>query len=162
MEERLLSRAGDFEPPGSPEIIVCWRGTTLISSGRTLFSKTTRDTTVLGHRIAEGAMLGLDVYAAQRDDAYYQNATELMADRFMRLREEGIKVPQIVPFGVPGSEHVCLGSLLARVGILCTVATLLREFEFEVDPKQSRKMRYIPDTRPKSGVQISKMKKKSF
>jgi len=42
-----------------------------------------------------------------------------------------------------------------------TFASLLREYEYKLDPKQSRNYRQIPDNSPESGVRVIKFQTRS-
>lgn len=123
-----------------------------------LFRKTSATTTVCGHEIEEGTVVGLDTWGGQRNAAYYADPDTLRIDRFLVDEKDGKMVaPQpasILSFGAAGGAHFCLGAGLARVGMKATLSVLVRGFEVRLDGGQSRRYVSLPDMRPKSGVDV--------
>ena len=124
----------------------------------TFFRKTSCDTSVLGHFIPKDSMVTIDVWAAQMNDKYYENADNFIIDRF--LNKDVKPPPSIYAFGVPGGAHYCIGAALAKVSVKTTLAVLLRHYEFSLSPKQSKEFIAYPEQRPVSGVIIDSFKRR--
>lgn len=115
-----------------------------------LFRKTAKATTVCGHAIAVGTIVGLDAWGGQRNAAYYAEPETLKAERFVA----GGEAPGVVSFGGVGGAHFCLGAALARVGMKATVGTMVREFDMRVEERQDREYVSVPEMTPRSGVEV--------
>ena len=115
-----------------------------------------KDTMICGHLVKKGSTVGMDFWGAQRDPQYFKNGDEIMIDRFM-----GRDAPMTVTFGSRGGSHHCLGEALAMVNVKTTIAVLLREYDMELDQRQSRKYVSFPTIQPVSGVKAVKCKRKA-
>ncbi len=121
--------------------------------------KVSKDIEVLGHYVPKDSLVFLDVLAANTDSSLYPEPHKIIVDRF--VKEEGKpKPPGILSFGAPGSPHYCIGSALAKVMMKTTMGTLLREYSYVLDKKQSKEYRSIPEISPESGVVLESFKKR--
>ena len=121
--------------------------------------RTACDVEILGRYVPKESIVFCDFAAAHRDPQVYDNPDTLIADRFTPKRGAA-KVPPVLSFGPPGSPHYCVGAPFAKVLMKTTFAILLREYVYELDPKQSRRYRMIPDVVPESGVRVSKFERR--
>jgi len=122
-----------------------------------LWRRTTCDVEILGKYVPKDSRLIFDILGPHLDETRYSNGKEIIPERWLQHP----KPPPILSFGSPGSPHYCIGAVFAKVMMKTTFATLLREYEFQLDPKQSRKYRRIPDHVPQSGVVVQKFERRS-
>ncbi len=118
------------------------------------------DIEVGGHFVKANTTMFLDFWAASCDPTVYPNPDTVVVDRY--VKKPGQQVPKMIGFGVAGSPHFCLGAVLAKVFFKASIATMLREYDFEIDPKQSDKYGVFPDLFPKSGCIVQKFEKRVF
>lgn len=121
-----------------------------------LWRRTACDMEILGTFVPKRARLIFDVPGTHNNESIYKNAEEFIPERWV----EHPKPPPVLAFGAPGSPHYCIGAGFAKMMMKTTFATLLREYEFELDPNQSRKYRVIPNHAPKSGVIVNKFQRR--
>lgn len=104
------------------------------------------DVEILNCYFPKGRAFFCDFDSAHRDAKLYPDPNKLIPERFLATP----KPPPVLSFGPPGSAHYCIGSHFAKTMMRTTFATMLREYSITLDPKQSRKYRYIPEKSPKS------------
>ncbi|KAJ3206439.1 hypothetical protein HDU67_008166 [Dinochytrium kinnereticum] len=100
------------------------------SSGR----ETLRDSVeILGHRLAKGTIVQVDIRGIHRDPRYWDRPLEYDPDRWM----DPSFLPQPGTF-LPFSDgiHTCLGAKLAMIEAKCFIVRLFRAFEFDLVPGQ--------------------------
>jgi len=107
---------------------------------------------ILGKFVPKDSRIIFDVPGPHTDETLYVCPEQLIPERWL----QNPKPPPVLSFGAPGSPHYCNGAAFAKTMMKATFATMLREYEFELDPKQSRKYKIIPDTSPQSGVVVNK------
>lgn len=123
---------------------------------------------VCGHEVREGDCLSLDFIAAHRNERYFKNAASFNPWRFVgpSAADEEKKV---LAFGVPGSPHYCVGSLLAKLNLNVSIAVMLREFDTEFtvraregvgDSKELIPV-VLPGNRPLGGVIATKCRRRT-
>ncbi len=117
------------------------------------------DIEVAGHYIKANTTVFMDFWAASRDPTVYPNPDSIVIDRYMK--KPGQPVPKMIGFGVTGSPHFCLGNVLAKVFFKAAISTMLREYEFEIDPAQKSRYGVFPDIFPVSGCVVQKFEKRS-
>lgn len=110
-----------------------------------------KDVEIMGYYVKKGLPLFVDHASTMRDDRFFPNGDTLQIDRFVK-REGTRPANRILSFGGPGSPHYCLGSALSKIFMKSTIALLLREYDFSLDPEQNRGFRVIPDQCPISKV----------
>lgn len=126
-----------------------------------VFRKVSCDTSVDGHFIPKDSRILIDFWGAQRNEKYYENADEFKVDRFLSKDDTSkSNSPNIITFGSVGSAHFCMGASLTKVSLKATFATLLRHYDFGLDPKQTREYVPIPELRPKSFAVIERLERR--
>eukprot|EP00171_Calliarthron_tuberculosum_P012709 IDg12709t1 len=111
--------------------------------------KTSSDVEIQGHLVKKNSIVLLDMSAAMQDPEVFDEPNKLRIDRFLK-RVGGPPLPKSTSFGAPGSPHHCIGELLARIIIKTTLAEVLREYNLELDPRQSKKFKVFPEETPAS------------
>lgn len=124
-----------------------------------VFRRARQDTEVLGHMVKDGDILYQDFQAAMTDAGRFPDPFVLRPDRFLP-RTGQAPPPRIFTFGVPGSPHYCLGAALAGLMMNCALGTLLRHYTLELDPRQSRDYKTLPEIVPKSQVVVNRLKRR--
>jgi len=119
--------------------------------------KTTRDVEILGKFVPGGSKVRLNFSGPHTDENLYVSGKEIILERWLQHP----KPPPILTFGGPGSAHYCIGAAFSKMMMKATFATLLREYTFQLDPKQSRKYRLLPDHVPESGVVVNKFERRT-
>ena len=121
--------------------------------------KVAKDIEVFGHFVPKDTLVFFDINAAQRDPNIFPSPDEIVIDRFVKY-EGKPKPPAVLTFGAPGSPHYCIGAALAKVMMKTTIATLLRDYSYTLDKRQSKEYRSVPDMSPKSGVVLEKFERR--
>lgn len=114
------------------------------------FRRAEQDVQVERYVIKKDSIVCLDYIAAARDENCFEEAHKLKMDRFVG-KPELSKLMSVV-FGGKGSRHHCLGGRLAQIVIKTTLATLVRDFDLNIEARTSTKYRTIPETRPMDGL----------
>ncbi len=127
----------------------------LYPAGNGIMRVVEKDVVLLGKKVKKGTMLFFDLQAALRDEEVYPDAQTLVMDRFMKKQDGGQEARKILAFGGQGSPHFCVGAALAKMMIKTNLVTLLRNYRIELDPKQTRKYRLLPDYSPASEVVVN-------
>ena len=130
----------------------------LQSPASTVLRKVKRDVIVQGHLLKKDDVVGLDIIGSMRDEKYFSDAETFKMDRFLSGSTE--PATKVIAFGAAGGIHYCLGAALAKVSIKTMLATLLREFDIELDKKQKQNHITIPERKPASGVRVVRCVKK--
>ena len=115
--------------------------------------KVSRDVEILGRFVPRGSNIYCEFKPAHRDDALYPDANSFKPERFLK-KEGQPKPPSILTFGAPGSPHYCIGAAFSKILMKTTLGTLLREYRYTLDPKQSREYSVIPEPLPESGIVV--------
>lgn len=118
---------------------------------------TRRDVEILGKFVPKGTRLKIDL-GPHTDEDVYENGDQIIPERWLQTP----KPPAVLAFGAPGSAHYCIGASFAKIMMKTTFATLFREYEFGLDPKQSRKYRHLPDHVPESNVVVNNFERRQF
>ncbi len=122
--------------------------------------KVSKDIELLGYYVPKDSLVFLDLFGVHFDPKLYPEPHKTIVDRF--VKEEGKpKPPGILSFGAPGSPHYCIGATLAKVMMKTTIGTLLREYSYVLDEKQTKEYRSVPEMSPKSGVVLESFKKRA-
>lgn len=129
----------------------------LYPAGNGVMRMVEKDVVLLGKKVSKGTTLFLDLQAALRDDAIYPNADTLVMDRFLKDENGRQEARKILAFGGKGSPHFCIGAALATMMIRTNIAVMLRNYRIELDPKQTRKYRQVPDYTPASKIVLESM-----
>jgi cytochrome P450 len=99
-------------------------------------------------RVREGDYVLLPQWALHRDSRYFDNPETFDPDRWSTI--EPSKTPAYFPFGA--GPHVCIGGRLALTEAQLVLATLLSQFEFEVDPTAGNNLRPAGVLQPRNGI----------
>ncbi len=118
-----------------------------------------RDVEILGRFVPKGTSIFCDFKPAHRNPALYPDPNTFKPDRFMK-REGVPKPPAILSFGPPGSPHYCIGAAFSKVLMKTTIATLLREYQYTLDPNQSREHTVFPEPSPASGIVVESFERR--
>lgn len=124
------------------------------------FRRVAEDVVVLGHKIEKGAIVVLDSQAAHFDPRIYPDPNTFNIERFLDDGTGQRPPPPIYSFGPVGGEHSCMGVAFARMSMKATLATMLREYDLELDPNQSTDYLLLPEVLPASGVVLSRLEKR--
>ncbi len=88
-----------------------------------------------GYRIKRGAMVMIAPWTIHRHRSYWEEPECFDADRFSPEREHEIKRGTYIPFGQ--GPRVCAGATFAQIESTLILASVVREFNFEViDPEK--------------------------
>ncbi len=133
----------------------------LYPAGNGIMRMVEKDVVLLGKKVTKGTMLFFDLQAALRDEDIYPNALTLVMDRFMKKQNGGQEAQKALVFGGQDSPHFCVGAALARLMMKTNLVTLLRHYRIELDPKQTKKYRLLPDYSPASEVVVNTIAKRT-
>jgi len=90
---------------------------------------------------------------AHRDSSIYTNVGHFDPDRFSQSRAENAKEDfSLVGFG--GGSRMCLGMAFAQMEMKIFASYLLRNYHWEVLPKQNLSLHPIPTLHPRSGLRV--------
>lgn len=138
-----------------------------------LHRKVLDDIELAGHRVEKDSIIYFDMLLSQRDPKYYHNPEEFDMFRFWndhgKAHANGngsgtaaADAGKMISFGVLGGSHFCIGYALAKSLLKLALASLLREYEFEVRPwKKERDFIMTPEMYPRDGVHFTKFRKKT-
>lgn len=140
-----------------------------------LHRKVLHDIDLDGHRVEKDSIIYFDMLMSQRDPKYYDRPEEFDMFRFWNdqnqthAAESGTSsgagaaaAGKMISFGVLGGSHFCIGYALAKILLKLALASLLREYEFEVRPwKKERDFIMTPEMYPRDGVHFTKFRKKT-
>ncbi len=90
---------------------------------------TMQDIEVDGYRVAAGSLVGVGVYALQRDPRLWERATEFDPDRFDPAVAKDIDRWQYLPFGA--GPRTCVGDHFAMLELALALATIVRDVDIE-------------------------------
>lgn len=107
-----------------------------------------RDFEFGGYTIPKGEQFIVATAAPHFSDKFYADPYKFDIERYHEPRNEHKKRGVFAPFGA--GSHTCLGAGLAEVQIMLSVATLLHQAEFTMDPANYKlKKVYAPSMTPK-------------
>ncbi|QCS43609.1 cytochrome P450 [Natrinema versiforme] len=112
------------------------------------FREATRDVELEGYHIPEGTTLVLPQWAVHRDPAWWDYPESFRPDRF----EGDTDYPEYAYFPFGGGPRHCIGMRFARMEMKTVLATILREFTFELASNPDPDL--IASTNLKPGEQI--------
>lgn len=104
--------------------------------------------------IPSESIVGLDIWAAQRDSRIFQNPNQFQIDRFLQTNPHAVPPSSVIAFGAAGGAHYCLGAQLAKLCMSVTLATLLRSYNLDVVKPPSDIYRPTPELIPRDGVTV--------
>ncbi len=133
----------------------------LFPAGNGIMRNVEKDVVLMGKRIPKGTNVFCDLQAANRDEAVFHDAEKLIMDRFVVKHDGSDPPPRIIAFGGQASPHFCIGSALAKMMLRTNLAVFLRGYELELDPRQSKRYRQIPDYTPASEILVSSLKRRT-
>lgn len=101
-----------------------------------------------GHRVDEGESLIIATTVPHFLPEYYPDPDRFDLDRFSAPRYEHRQAGVFAPYGI--GAHVCLGSSVAEVLIMLTIATILNQVELGMDPLDYQlRIHFTPTPVPK-------------
>ena len=154
-------RAVTYEQTGSMPLLDAYLKEVLRTHppGSGHFRRTSRDIELHGKFIPKNTIVFAHIKAAQSDPAVWKDPQHFDPQRFVREKDKS-RAPPLLAFGGPRSPHYCIGAAMAKMMMKVAFATLLREYIYSLDPKQSRKYNSIPEEVPSSGVVLEKFEKR--
>ncbi len=107
-----------------------------------------------GFLIPQGWSILYQISRTHQDGSVYYQPENFDPERFGTERaEDKLKSFSYVPFG--GGIRECLGKEFARLEMKVFAALLLRNYEWELLPKQNLELIMVPTPHPKDGLQVS-------
>lgn len=125
------------------------------------YRKTWRSLSIDNIGIPSEAIVGLDIWAAQRDCRIFQNPDQFQIDRFLQTKPDALPPSSVIAFGAAGGAHYCLGAQLAKLCMSVTLATLLRSYDLDVVKPPSDIYRPTPELIPRDGVTVRSCTKRN-
>jgi len=112
-----------------------------------------KDTELLGYEVPRKSWVYLIPWVTQRSERWFSDPLRFDPDRFAPNRVDEIVPHSYFPFGLGG--HRCIGERLALLEMTLVVATVLREFQFTLSPRQGP-VEVEPHTaiRPRGGLRV--------
>lgn len=118
-----------------------------------IFTRTAREATeVCGVPVKKGGHVLLALYAMHRRPDLWEGPDAFDPDRFQAKKVKERNRFQFVPFG--GGPRVCIGAAFAMAEAAVILASLLRDFQFEPDPREVVKLKHVITLRPARGMPL--------
>lgn len=106
-----------------------------------------------GYRVPKGWTALYMINAAHRDPAIYTNPNNFEPERFSPERNESDVPFSLVGFG--GGARVCVGYAFAQLEMKVLLSHLLRNYTWELKPKQNLNTVYLPTLFPRGGLEVT-------
>jgi cytochrome P450 len=116
-----------------------------------IFRQAKLDSPLGDYRIRRGDFLMLPQWTLHRDPEYFENPQEFRPSRWGEI--EPSRTDAYFPFGA--GPHACIGGQLALTEAQLVLASLLTEFEFDVESKSIDDLRAAGVLQPKGGIQAT-------
>lgn len=114
-----------------------------------------------GSRIKAGCSLFVHTTLMHDMEEHFPDPARFDIDRFLAPRNEHLKMPgAFAPFSL--GPHMCLGAPFAQMQVMMTVATLLHEFDLELDPPDydlRERNTPIPSPEPKFAIRVRRRRR---
>lgn len=118
------------------------------------YRKTSQALSIDGIGVPSDAIVGVDIWAAQRDATVFEDPDLLKIDRFLQTQPGAPSPSSVITFGAAGGPHYCIGAQLAKLCMSVTLATLLRSYNLDVVKPPSDIYRPTPELVPRDGVTV--------
>ena len=106
-----------------------------------------------GYFIPEGVSVLYQVNNTHKDSSVYTEPAEFDPERFAPSRSEDKSKPFVyIPFG--GGVRECIGKEFAKLEMKLFAALLVRNYDWELLPKQNLNMITVPTPHPHDGLKI--------
>ena len=113
-----------------------------------------------GYRVPAGTDVFLGTTVGHHLPEYFPEPERFDIERYVRDRAEHTQPGAFAPFGV--DRHRCLGSSLAEVQIVLTLATIVHEADLELEqPERPLKVKLSPSAHPDDSVQMRLVRRRS-
>lgn len=110
-----------------------------------------------GIKIRKGMMVVTYFYGAHHSPKYWQNPEQFDPNRFSKENKK-LHIPfAYSPFG--GGPRLCIGNSFAMMEMQLVLATMLRQYDFELVPDQIVESQPLITLRPKNGIWMKWFKK---
>ena len=106
-----------------------------------------------GYRVPAGAQLLLGTTVGHHLPEYFPDPDRFDIERYSRDRAEHLQPGAFAPLGV--DRHRCIGSSLAELQIVLTLATIVHEADLELErPERPLKIKRSPAAHPDPSVRV--------
>ena len=113
-----------------------------------------------GYRVPAGAQLLLGTTVGHHMPEYFPEPDRFDIDRYTRDRAEHRQPGAFAPFGV--DRHRCIGSSLAEVQIVLTLAAIVHEADLELErPERPLKIKRSPAAHPDHSVRMRLVRRRT-
>jgi cytochrome P450 len=111
-----------------------------------------RDTEIGGYPVRKGTTLFLSQYVTQRDPRWFDEPERFHPDRWAGGLAQRLPKFAYFPFG--GGPRVCIGNTFALMEAALVVATIFRQFRYELVPDFPVVPAPVMTLRPKNGIHV--------
>lgn len=112
------------------------------------FREMTEDRCFAGYHMPEGWSLNVPIVATHNDEDLWENVETFEPERFIR-EEHKKEALMYIPFG--GGPRLCLGQNFAMIVMRLALASLFKNYQWELLPGQDLTIQIIPTPLPKDG-----------
>ena len=113
-----------------------------------------------GYRVPAGAQVMLGTTVGHHLPEYFPEPDRFDIERYSRDRSEHLQPGAFAPFGV--DRHRCIGSSLAEVQIMLTLATIVHESDLELErPDRPLKIKRSPAAHPDDSVRMRLVRRRT-
>lgn len=105
-----------------------------------------------GYTVPQGWTALYLINVAHRDPSVYRDPLTFDPERFGAERHEGDVPFSLVGFG--GGARVCIGYAFAQLEMKVLLSHLLRNYDWEITPKQNLNFIYLPTLLPRDGLRV--------
>ncbi|MCY4559567.1 MAG: cytochrome P450 [Chloroflexi bacterium] len=113
-----------------------------------------------GYRVPAGAQVMLGTTVGHHLPEYFPEPDRFDIERYSRDRSEHLQPGAFAPFGV--DRHRCIGSSLAELQIILTLATIVREADLELErPDRPLKIKRSPAAHPDDSVRMRLVRRRT-
>lgn len=111
-----------------------------------------RPVTLGGKKLRRGALVMVAPWTLHRHELYWDQPDRFDAERFLGAREKEVQPGTYIPFGQ--GPHTCIGAGFATLEASLIIASLVRDFEFDVVGDQSVRPVARLTTRPAQEISV--------
>jgi len=112
-----------------------------------------QDTEVCGVPIAEGETTVVSIWGMHHNERWYPDSWTFDPERFSPENEASIPKYAYIPFGA--GPRVCIGNQFALLEARMVLATILQQFDFELEDSYVMTPQSAFTTKPKDGVPLT-------
>jgi cytochrome P450 len=103
-----------------------------------------------GHTVPGGAYVNYSSWVSHHLPHVFEEPRQFRPERFSPDAKAALPKGAYVPFG--GGSRICIGMRFGQLEVKAIAATLLRRFEFELEPGYKLRIRQMPTIGPRGGV----------